>query len=175
MVWALIIFLYSAAGGIFLFKAGEFLFFQYPEWEIFGGIAMIVALTALISIFALSNRTYIWTRVTMFMWPFVIVICAVRAIIMIIELQRGKSKIQWECQNGGQLWTPSVEAGYGTGDIPNTFCNAGFSSVNAAFIASLIVDLCFQMYMFFLMWRYQKRLEHYTGMRGPYNGGLYKA
>lgn len=55
-----------------------------------------------------------------------------------------KSKIQWECQNGGQLWTPSAEAGYGTGDIPSTFCNAGFSSVNAAFIAALIVDLCFQ-------------------------------
>ena len=81
--------------------------------EIYGGISMIVALTALISIFALSNvrsrgdpklcsghrelmlfipnwqRTYLWTRVTTFMWPFVIVISAVRAIAMIVELQRG--------------------------------------------------------------------------------------
>lgn len=28
-----------------------------------------------------------------------------------------------------------------------------------------------QIYMFFLVWRYQKRLEHYQGMKGPFAGG----
>ena len=29
------------------------------------------------------------------------------------------------------------------------------------------------MYMFFLMWRFQKRLEHYGQMKGPFYGGEY--
>ena len=36
-----------------------------------------------------QQRSYIWTRVCKFIWPFIIVIAAVRAIIMIVELQRG--------------------------------------------------------------------------------------
>ena len=31
----------------------------------------------------------------------------------------------------------------------------------------------YQLYMFFLMWRFQKRLEHYSGMKGPFYGGEY--
>lgn len=30
-----------------------------------------------------------------------------------------------------------------------------------------------QLYMFFMMWRFQKRLEHYQGMKGPFYGGEY--
>lgn len=29
------------------------------------------------------------------------------------------------------------------------------------------------MYMFFLVWRFQKRLEHYSNMKGPFYGGEY--
>ena len=36
-----------------------------------------------------GQRSYIWTRVCKFLWPFIIVISAIRAIIMILELQRG--------------------------------------------------------------------------------------
>ncbi len=81
---------------------------------IYGGIGLGVGAVAIISILALSNvrlwpdlpqsyterginihcfkftqRSYIWTRVCAFLWPFVIVVCAVRAILMIVELQRG--------------------------------------------------------------------------------------
>lgn len=28
-----------------------------------------------------------------------------------------------------------------------------------------------QIYMFFMTWRYQKRLEHYNSMKGPFGGG----
>ncbi|CAL1694214.1 unnamed protein product [Somion occarium] len=145
IAWAVIIALYSIAGGIFLLKWGQYLYFFYPEWLIYGGIGMGVGATAVITILALSNRSYVWTRVTKFLWPFIIVISAVRAILMIVQLQRGKDKIQWECDNGGQLWTESAAAGYGANSsFPGGFCTTGFSSLNAAFIVSLLVDLGFQ-------------------------------
>lgn len=64
---------------------------------------------------------------------------------MIVELNRGKEKIVWECQNGGQLWGDSEAAGYGTSaSFPDTICGPGFQSLNMAFIVSLIVDIAFQ-------------------------------
>ncbi|KAM5531340.1 hypothetical protein V8D89_014985 [Ganoderma adspersum] len=176
IAWGVIIFLYSIAGGVFLLVLGQYLFFVYPEWQIYGGIGIGIGVVAGLSVVALSNRSYIWIRVCKFVWPFIIVIAAVRATIMIVELQRGKDKIQWECDNGGQLWTSSAEAGYGgTTSFPTGFCATGFSSLNTAFIVSLLVDICFQLYMFFLVWRFQKRLEHYAGMKGPFYGGYYNA
>jgi len=176
IAWGVVITLYSIAGGIVLFKYGPFLFFIFPEWQIYGGIAMAVAATAVINIVALSNRSYIWIRVCKFLWPFVVVLSAIRAIIIIVELQRGQSNIMWECDNGGQLWTASAEAGYGNGSaIPSGFCTAGFSSINTAFIVGLVVDLVFQMYMLFLNWRFSKRLEHYSNMKGPFGNGYYNA
>jgi hypothetical protein len=82
-----------------------------------------------------------------------------------------KDKIQWECNNGGQLWTSSSEDSTTTGNLPAGFCISGFSSLNYAFIISLIVDLVCQLYMLFLNWRFSKRLEHYREMSGPYQGG----
>ncbi|KAI0660522.1 hypothetical protein C8Q70DRAFT_932809 [Cubamyces menziesii] len=182
IAWGVVMFLYSLAGGIFLLNWGQYLFFVFPEWQIYGGIGIGVAVAAALSILALSNRSYIWTRVCKFIWPFIIIICAVRCIIMIVELQRGtfsisrvalKDKIQWECSNGGQLWTDSAEAGYGgSASFPTGFCATGFSSLYAAFIVGLLVDLVFQMYMFFLVWRFQKRLEHYSNMKGPFYGAI---
>jgi len=176
MAWALVIVAYSLAGGIFLLRYGQFLFFTYPEWQIYGGIGMGVAFGALINLFALSNRSYIWTRVCKFIWPFILVISAVRAIIMIVELRRGKDNIAWECENGGQLWSASAAAGYDNGSaFPSSFCTCGFESLSTAFIISLLVDLGFQMYMLFLNWRFSKRLEHYNSMKGPFYGGYYNA
>ncbi|KAI0830766.1 hypothetical protein BC628DRAFT_1336736 [Trametes gibbosa] len=201
IAWGVIMFLYSIAGGIFLLNWGQYLFFVFPEWQIYGGVGIGVAVAAAISILALSNRSYIWIRVSKFIWPFIIVICAVRAIIMIVELQRGftfirgslhakftgsqtfsinrvalKDKVQWECAHGGQLWTESAASGYGgSSSFPAGFCTTGFSSIYAAFIAGLVIDLAFQMYMFFLVWRFQKRLEHYSNMKGPFYGGYYNA
>ncbi|KAH9943996.1 uncharacterized protein BXZ73DRAFT_39854, partial [Epithele typhae] len=173
MAWAVVMTLYSIGGGVFLLMVGQYFFFDYPEWQIYGGIGIGVGVAAVLSILALSNRSYIWTRVCKFIWPFLIVLCLIRAILMIVQLNRGKDKIQWECLNGGQLWGASAESGYATtvSSFPTGFCDTGFSSIYAAFVGGLIVDLVFQIYMFFLMWRFQKRLEHYNGMKGPYNGG----
>jgi hypothetical protein len=66
---------------------------------------MGVAAVALINIIALSNvraaprardvrvptalqRSYIWTRMCKFLWPLIVVIAAIRAILMIVELER---------------------------------------------------------------------------------------
>jgi len=154
-----------------LLLRGQFLFFDYPEWYIYGGIGLVVAALAVNNIIALSNCSYIWTRVCKFLWPVVIIISAVRAIIMIVQLQRNKDKIAWECANGGQIW--SENAVYVTGDVtlPAGFCTGGQATLNTSFIIGLLVDLGFQIYMFFLTWRYQKRLEHYASMKGF--GGVY--
>lgn len=176
IAWAVLIAAYSIAGGIFLLIRGQYLFFFFPEWQIYGGIGIGVASCAVINMFALSNRSYIWTRVTKFLWPFIIVISAVRAIIMIVQLQRGKDKIAWECSHGGQLWTAAAASGAVTsGSLPSGFCVAGFASLNIAFIVSLLVDIVCQVYMYFLTWRFSKRLEHYQNMQGPFHGGYYKA
>ncbi|KAI0068037.1 hypothetical protein BV25DRAFT_1818400 [Artomyces pyxidatus] len=175
IAWATIMVLYSVVGGILLFKYGDFLFFDYPEWQIYGGISMAIGAVALINAFALFNRSYIWTRVCKFLWPFILVISTIRAIVMILQLQRGKDKISWECANGGQLWTTSAAAGYGSGNAPSGFCSTGYSSLYAIFIVCLLVDIVFQLYMLFLNWRFSKLLEEYQGMKGPFYGGYYNA
>ncbi|KAN0120850.1 hypothetical protein V8E52_004119 [Russula decolorans] len=149
--------LYSFIGGIILYHYGPFHFFVYPEWQIYGGMTFAVALVAAITILALGNRSYTWSRASVGLWPFLIVISAVRDIIMI--------KIQWECANGGQLWTTSATAGYGTGNALSAFCTTGFSCLNTAFILCLLADLVFQTYMLFIIWRYSTRLEHYSSLK----------
>ena len=46
---------YSLAGSLFLLIEGQYLFFFFPEWFIYGGIGMAVAVLAVVNIFALSN------------------------------------------------------------------------------------------------------------------------
>lgn len=174
IAWAVIIVIYSIAGSIFLFKFGQYYFFLYPEWFIYGGIGMAVAAVSIINILALSNRSYIWSRVCKFIWPFLIVISAIRAIIMIVQLYRNETGITWECTNGGQIWGSSSEAGNpSTTTMPNAMCSTGWHAIFVIFIVSLLIDLVFQIYMLFLNWRFSKRLEHYNGMKGPHHGGYY--
>lgn len=130
---------------------------------------MAVAVMAVVNILALSNRSYVWIRVCKFLWPFVIVICAVRATLMIVQLQRGKDKIVWECNHGGQIWSENAEYA-AKSSFPVGFCSAGFNSLNVAFIIGLLIDLVFQMYMFFLTWRFQRRMERYELMKATTSG-----
>lgn len=56
-----------------------------------------------------------------------------------------KDNIIWECENGGQLWGASAEAGYDNStSFPNAICGPGWGSLFTAFIVSLLVDLGFQ-------------------------------
>jgi hypothetical protein len=54
-----------------------------------------------------------------------------------------KDKIIWECNHGGQVWSSNAEYA-AKSSFPVGFCSAGFDSLNAAFIVSLLVDLVFQ-------------------------------
>jgi len=130
---------------------------------------MGVAVMATLNILALSNRSYIWIRVCKFLWPFIVIICAVRATLMIVQLQRGKDKIIWECNHGGQIWSENAEYA-AKSSFPVGFCSAGFGSLYTAFIIGLLVDLVFQMYMFFLTWRFQRRMERYELMKATTSG-----
>jgi len=172
IAWAAVIFIYSLAGALFLLIEGQYFFFLYPEWYIYGGIGMTVAVLALVNGIALSNGSYIWIRVCRFLWTFLLIISAVRATLMIVQLQRGKDNIIWECNHGGQVWSSNAEYA-AKSSLPAGFCSAGFNSINAAFIISLLVDLVFQMYMYFLTWRFQKRLEHYILVKAT-SGGYYE-
>jgi len=170
---AALIAVYSIGGGIFLFLDGPFIFFVYPEWDIYGAIGLGVALTAIISMFALSNRSITWINVAKFMWPLMVITCGIRAVLMVVELQRGQYKILWECENGGQLWTaPNTTAIVTSGSLPTPFCTYGFATLNTAFIISLLADLGLQIYMYFLTWRFSKRLLHYSDMKA-YEEGYY--
>jgi hypothetical protein len=176
IAWGVVIAAYSIAGGVFLLIDGQYFFFVFPEWQIYGGIGLGVASCAVINIFALSNRSYLWSRVCKFLWPFIIIISCVRAILMIVQLQRGADKITWECNNGGQVWSEdAVASSADRGSIPAGFCTAGAKTLNTVFIVSLLIDLVFQIYMYFLNWRFTKRLEHYNQMKGPFYGGYYNA
>ena len=56
-----------------------------------------------------------------------------------------KNNIQWECDNGGQLWTASAQAGDGgSTSFPQSFCVTGFSNLYSIFVGTLVVDLVFQ-------------------------------
>lgn len=171
MAWGVIIFIYSLAGALFLLIEGQYFFFLFPEWFIYGGIGIAVAVLALVNVIALSNRAYVGIRVCKFLWIFVIIISAIRAILILVELQRGKDNIIWECNHGGQVWTSNAEYA-AKSSFPVGFCSAGFDSLYTAFLISLLVDIAFQMYMFFMTWRYQRRLERYELVKT--SGGLYQ-
>jgi len=50
-----IIQVYSLGGSLFLLIEGQYFFFFFPEWYIYGGIGMAVAVLALLNILAFSN------------------------------------------------------------------------------------------------------------------------
>lgn len=74
-------------------------------------------------------------------------VCDVNSLSLADDLTVATSKdnIIWECENGGQLWGASAEAGYDNStSFPNAICGPGWGSLFTAFIVSLLVDLGFQ-------------------------------
>ena len=106
-------------------------FFTFPEYFLYGGVAFAVAAISAICVLAFANRSMVWTRAMLFVWPFLLILSMIRCILMIVQLNRTKDKIQvshvihiaslfphneltfrlfatarqWECDNGGQMWT----------------------------------------------------------------------
>lgn len=164
MVWNVFIAAYNLAGSILLFQKGQFLFFNYPEYQIYGGIGMGVMAICLITTLGMANNSYMFARLCFFLWPILLVIVAVRAALMIFQLSRQQNKIVWECNNGGQLWGTAGEQGTDSGTMPSGLCAAGFHSLYIAFVFSLAIDWALQVYAYFMCWRFKKRIEHYFAL-----------
>lgn len=58
------------------------------------------------------------------------------------------------------MWPASAEDGYDTTSMPAAICTAGFHNLYIAFVLCLLVDLVFQLYAYFLSWRFKARIEH---------------
>jgi len=171
MALAALMALYSIAGGIILFNYGEFLFFHYPEAQIYGGYAMAQGAMAIFIILTFAQRSYIFTRALFYKYPIIVFLGAVRAGSMAWGLQRYKDRIVWECQNGGRKWIdpnkppkPSTSTRPTTVNttMPSGFCSVGVDDLSSVFTVSLVIDFILMLYMFFLVWRYSTRLRHYS-------------
>jgi hypothetical protein len=55
---------YSLAGGLFLLIEGQYFFFFFPEWFIYGGIGVAVAALAAVNVVALSTVSVLPTGVS---------------------------------------------------------------------------------------------------------------
>ncbi|GAA5908650.1 hypothetical protein JCM6882_003705 [Rhodosporidiobolus microsporus] len=182
MALACLIALYSIAGGIVLFMYGEFLWFMYPEVQIYGGISMAIGALSIILLLAFANHSYMLTRLLFFVMPFVLVISAIRAGIMIFRLDYYQSNVIWECNHGGQLYNETLansttyDPSTYTGDtLPSGFCGSGFHSLYLAFAFALCIDVALQIYQYFLVWRFKARLEQYFSFKMAGAAGLYTA
>lgn len=162
---------YNLAGSILLFQKGQFLFFNYPEAQIYGGIGMGVMSICILTVIGMANNSYMFTRLCFFIWPVILLVVAVRAAFMIFQLDRQQGKIVWECNNGGQLWGTAGEANSASanGTMPSGLCSAGFHSLYIAFVFSLAIDFALQVYGYFMCWRFKKRIEHYYALASKEN------
>ncbi|KAI5476820.1 hypothetical protein MNV49_007278 [Pseudohyphozyma bogoriensis] len=95
MVLAGLVALYSIAGAVFLFLYGDFLYFTYPEPQLYGGVGIAAGLLAVLFIIALSNNSYMWTRVLAYLSPIVLFLLAVRAGLMIFRLDYYMYFLTW--------------------------------------------------------------------------------
>ncbi|GAA6058832.1 hypothetical protein JCM10212_002776 [Sporobolomyces blumeae] len=176
---ACLILAYSVAGGILLFMYGEALWFTYPEAQIYGGISMAVAGLSGLVVIAFANSSYMWTRLLSFLLPIVFIISIARAGIMIFRLDYYQSNVIWECNHGGQIYNERLAAvpdyaGNGTSAIPTGFCSAGFHTLYLAFAFGLSIDCILQIYQWFMVWRFKRRIEEYFKFtQRP--GGIYTA
>ncbi|GEM08351.1 hypothetical protein Rt10032_c05g2368 [Rhodotorula toruloides] len=169
MALATLIAVYSIAGGIILFMYGQFLWFTYPEAQVYGGISMAVGACSILLLLA-------WTSALQFLLPFLLFVSAVRAGIMIFRLDYYQSNVTWECNHGGTLWNVTIANSTNiptnTSDrtLPSSFCSSGFHSLYLAFAFALCIDVALQLYQYFLVWRFKAFLTQYYTYKQPTGG-----
>lgn len=149
---------------------------HFRRWQIYGGIGMAVASLTLLTILALSNRSYMLSRFTLFLWPLILLLSAIRAGVMLFQLNRQQSKITWECANGRQLWPESAKQDWAKEDstMPGVLCILNFHSLYILFAFGLVIDLVMQMYATFMIWRFKSAIEHaYRQVRDDKGPGYY--
>ncbi|CAB4396843.1 unnamed protein product [Rhizophagus irregularis] len=170
MALGVIMALYQIGAGIFLFQLGEFFFTLFKEATIYGGYAMGQGALALLAVIALSSRSYVFSRFIFLLYPVIIVLGAVRAGVMVWSLNKYSDRIIWSCNNGGVSWVQAHEeyngfkpppALYDSPKLPNQFCTAGVKQISNVFALFLVVDFVLMLYFYFLIWRFNVRLQHY--------------
>ncbi|KAH8916451.1 hypothetical protein BT69DRAFT_1250199 [Atractiella rhizophila] len=176
--------LYSLIGGILLFLYGAFWYFTFPEPQIYGGIAMAILALCVTSGIGISNNSLLWLRFSFYLWPFVIVVNSVRAGLMVWRVNYYQGRVIWECNHGGVKWTQAAQdaaanntlSDNGQSTLPSSFCNSGFHNFYIALTFSLVVDWILQVYLYFLVWRCMRRVQHYLSFqRDKYGVGVYTA
>lgn len=163
--WATILLLCDLAGTIFLFLYGKFFYFVYPEWYIYAFVSLVSALVTGTTLIGLINHSYSWIRISAAMWPIAIVLSSIRTIVALVQLRAGESKFIWECQNGGQVWPTNAVYSTSNPPMPASFCTFGITGFTTALTIGFLVDIAFQIYMSFLVWRFRTRMDHYTSMK----------
>jgi len=160
-----------------MFLYGNFIYFRFKEWDLFGGLAMWIAFVCFLNLWALSNNSFSFTRVVGFFWKFTILLSAIRALAMILELNNNLVKIQYECDHGGYLYGATPDQ-YVAGKIPRfnvSVCSYGVGCFHTWTIICVIIDFICQIYMTFLNSRFKSQLEEYQAMIGPTKQGFYEA
>jgi len=176
MVLGTIMAIYQIGGGLFLFKLGGFFFTLPNEAEIYGGYAMAQGALAILAILALSARSYVFSRFLLLIYPIIILIGAIRAGVMVWSLNHYSSRIVWSCNNGGIKWTDAFQndtyvappALYDNPRLPNEFCNAGVEHISSTFTLFLVIDFVLMCYFYFLIWRFNVRLQHYPVQKNEF-------
>jgi len=169
MVLGVIMALYQIGAGIFLFKFGELFFTIYKEPEIYGGYAMGQGALAILALIAFSTRSYVFSRFVFLIYPIILLLGAVRGGIMVWSLNKYSDRILWSCQHGGTSWVQAHQdpdfkdppALYEHPRMPNQFCTTGIKGIINVFSISLIIDFVLMLYYYFLIWRFNVRLQHY--------------
>ncbi|RIA90256.1 hypothetical protein C1645_737985 [Glomus cerebriforme] len=178
MVLGTIMALYEIGGGIFLFKLGDFFFTLLHEAEIYGGYAMAQGSLAIIGVIALSFRSYLFSRLLVVVYPIIILLGAVRAGVMLWSLHHYSYRIVWSCNNGGVKWIDAFEnnnpyyvpppALYDNPRLPNGFCEVGVERLFNFFSLFIVIDFVIMCYFYFLIWRFNVRLQHYPLQKGDF-------
>ncbi|SCV71040.1 BQ2448_3802 [Microbotryum intermedium] len=161
---------YSLAGAIFLFRYGAFFYFMTYEAKAYGSLSFFIAVIAAFHIIAYANSSCKNHS------PFLIVIVALRAGLMTFRLNAYRSNVTWECLHGGQEYNSTIAtlaedqnynwtAAAGTTAIPSTFCKTGWNTVYLAFAFGLGIDMLFQIYQYFMIWRFKASLFEYFAFK----------
>jgi len=173
--------LYSLIGGILIFKFGQYYFFVFPDYQIWGGISMGVMAIALITCIGISNMAAVWLRLSFLLWPVILIIVAVRMAIMGYELNQNQSKIFWECEHNGIMWNNTIAnytnealSNLNMTTLPLKLCpnSKNFHTFFVAACFSFAVDFILQCYFYFLTWRVQTKLSKYLSYKLE-SAGLY--
>jgi len=176
VVLAILMALYQFTGGFLLFKFGAFFLFHPPDVMIYAGFAMIQGVLALLAAIAISNRSYLFSKLVLYIYPFILFLGAIRGGLLAWELRNWEYRIYGECQNDGHQWltdytnadgTVGSTYAYNTTEtIPTQTCTFGIHNFVVLFVAFIVIDFILMLYFTFLIWRFTVKLEHYPLQKG---------